>query len=65
MKMGVSGTTREFQKEKSVVSDKLVHNLHSQLLYFMSKAMAEAPLMSFFISIFGTILCPVFRLQKG
>jgi len=63
--MAVAGTVRSFPKEKAIVSSELSSDLYRTLPYFVSKAIAEIPLLAFLNSIFCGIIYPLSGLQKG
>ena len=63
--MAMAGTIRSFPKEKSIVSTELASSLYRTFPYFISKAISELPLIGVFNAIFGSLIYPLAKLQKG
>lgn len=63
--MAVAGTIRSFPKEKAIVSGEMAANMYRTGPYFIAKAISEIPLVILLQSIFGSIIYPLVRLQKG
>ena len=63
--MAIAGTVRAFPKEKTIVSGELSSGLYRTMPYFVSKAIAEIPLISVLNALFCGIIYPLSGLQKG
>merc|ERR1712194_790690 len=56
---------RSFPKEKAIVSMEMASGMYRTGPYLISKAISEIPFISMFNAIFGSIVYPLVRLQKG
>ena len=54
--MAIAQSIRAFPREKSIISGELASRMYRTLPYFIGKALAEIPLVTFMSSVFGTIL---------
>lgn len=63
--MAMAGTVRSFPKEKAIVSMEMASGMYRTGPYLISKAISEIPFISMFNAIFGSIVYPLVRLQKG
>ena len=63
--MAMAGTVRSFPKEKAIVSTEMASHMYRTGPYFIAKAISEIPLIVFCQSIFGAIIYPLVKLQKG
>jgi len=63
--MGVAGTIRSFPKEKAIVSGEMAASMYRIGPYFIAKALSEIPLIGIYNAVFGSIVYPLVRLQKG
>ena len=63
--MAMAGTVRAFPKEKAIVSAEMASGMYRTGPYFISKAISEIPLIGLCNAIFGSIVYPLVRLQKG
>lgn len=58
-------SNRSFPKEKAIVGNEIATNMYSTIPYFISKAIAELPLLGIYSGIFGSIIYPLTGLHKG
>jgi len=63
--MAMAGTIRSFPKEKAIVAGEMSSRLYRTFPYFIAKAVSELPLIGVFNAIFGAIIYPLAKLQKG
>jgi ABC-type multidrug transport system permease subunit len=54
--MAIAQSIRAFPREKSIISGELASRMYRTLPYFVGKALAEIPLVTFMSSVFGSIL---------
>jgi len=65
MNLSMASTIRSFPKEKAIVTSEISSKLYDTFPYFISKAIAEIPLIAGLSALFGSILYPLVGLQKG
>ena len=63
--MATAGTIRSFPKEKAIVSTELAASMYRTGPYFIAKAISEIPLICLLQGVFGSIIYPLVKLQKG
>ena len=63
--MSMAGTIRSFPKEKSIVNGEMASHMYRTGPYFIAKAISEIPLIGILNAVFGSIIYPLVKLQKG
>ena len=63
--LGVTSTARSFPKEKAIISGEMAASMYRIGPYFIAKALSEILLIGVYTAVFGSIVYPLVRLQKG
>ena len=63
--LGVTSTARSFPKEKVIISGEMAASMYRIGPYFIAKALSEILLIGVYTAVFGSIVYPLVRLQKG
>mmetsp|Transcript_33730 Transcript_33730/g.48833 ORF Transcript_33730/g.48833 Transcript_33730/m.48833 type:complete len:685 (-) Transcript_33730:31-2085(-) len=62
--LAMASTIRSFPKEKNIVTGEVGSKLYNVFPYFISKAIAEIPLVAGLSVLFGSVIYPLVGLQK-
>lgn len=63
--MAIAQSIRAFPREKSIISSELASRMYRTLPYFIGKALAEIPVVTFMSSVFGSILYRLTGLSRA